>query len=61
MIYLDQKIKFSMFLIAVVAMLQGIAWYLGYNGQVFAFTSLIIGLTAGSVLGFSFRHPVKTS
>lgn len=61
MIYLDQKIKFSMFLIAVVAGLQGVAWYLGYNGQVFAFTSLIIGLTAGSVLGFTFGHPVKPS
>lgn len=44
-----------MYVIAIVAALQGIAWYLGYNGAIFGFTSLIIGLTAGSLLGLSFK------
>jgi len=47
---MDQRFIFGMFVIAVVAALQICAWSVGFDGQVFAFTSLIIGLTAGSVL-----------
>jgi len=48
----DQTI-FAMYAISIVALLQLVAWYLSFNGQVFAFTSLIIGAVVGSVLGFS--------
>lgn len=50
---MDQRFIFGMFVIAVCAALQAAAWYCGINGAVFAFTSLIIGLTAGTLLGFS--------
>ena len=43
---------FGMFVIAIVAGLQVVAWVMGFNGAVFAFTSLIIGSVAGTVLGF---------
>jgi len=48
------KIDFAAIVIIVVGMLQGIAWYQGKNGVVFAALSLIIGLTAGAILGFKF-------
>ena len=47
------KMVFGMFTIAVVAGLQLYAWYSGHNGAIFAFTSAVIGLVAGSVLGFT--------
>lgn len=50
---MDQRFVFGMFVIVVCAALQAMAWYLNINGTVFAFTSLIIGLTAGTLLGFS--------
>jgi len=53
---MNDKTIFAMFVIAIVAILQGIAWLVGYNGAVFAFTSLIIGLASGAVLGFKFSH-----
>ena len=56
---MNEKTIFAMFVIGVVATLQGVAWYVGYNGTVFAFSSLIIGLISGSILGFSFKHPTK--
>jgi uncharacterized membrane-anchored protein len=46
------KMHFACFVIAVVAILQGISWYLGKNGTVFALTSLVIGGIAGSIFGF---------
>lgn len=46
------KMVFGMFIIVVMASLQLYAWHCNHNGIVFAFTSTIIGLTAGSVLGF---------
>ena len=52
---MKDKMIFGMFLIVVVAALQIVAWICTFDGQVFAFTSLIIGLTAGSILGFSFN------
>ena len=54
-ISLNEKTIFAMFVIVVVAIIQGYAWYIGVDGQVFAFTSLVIGLAAGSILGFSFN------
>ena len=48
------KTTFAMFVISVVAILQGMAWVMGFNGAVFAFTSLVIGLVSGAVLGFTF-------
>lgn len=56
---MNEKIIFAMFVIAVVATMQGVAWYVGFNGTVFAFTSLIIGAIAGSVLGFSLNSRKK--
>jgi len=53
---MNEKTLFAMFIIAIVASLQMSAWYMGFNGAVFAFTSLIIGLSAGTVLGFKFSH-----
>jgi hypothetical protein len=44
-----------MFIIYIVASLQVYAWSNGLNGTVFAFTSLIIGGVAGSLLGFSLK------
>lgn len=54
---MNDKSVFAMYVIGVVAVLQGIAWMLGFNGVVFAFTSLVIGLSAGAVLGFKFSPP----
>lgn len=56
---MNEKIIFAMFVIGVVASLQVYAWHSSYNGAVFAFTSLIIGLVAGSILGFSLKLPPK--
>jgi len=52
---MNDKTIFAMFLIMVVAALQIVAWICDIDGQVFAFTSLIIGLVGGSILGFSFN------
>jgi hypothetical protein len=49
------KVKFGGFVIAVVAILQGVAWYCGKNGTVFAFTSFVIGGIAGAVFGFGVK------
>jgi len=51
---MNDKTIFAFFVISVTASLQVVAWLLGFNGAVFAFTSLIIGLTAGVILGFKF-------
>ena len=57
---MNDLLKFGMFVIAVVATLQITAWVLGFNGQVFAFTSLIIGGIVGSLFGFSIhKTPTK--
>jgi len=53
---MNDKTIFAIFFISVVAILQVVAWIMGFNGQVFAFTSLIIGLASGAVLGFKFSH-----
>ena len=52
---MNDKTIFALVCIGVISVSQWIAWYLGVNGQVFAFTSLIIGLISGSILGFSFQ------
>lgn len=49
---LESKHIFAMYVIGVVAGLQCAAWLCGYNGTVFAFTSLVIGAIAGTILGF---------
>ncbi len=56
---MDEKIKilFAMFVIGIVTALQVFAWHSGIDGTVFAFTSLVIGAVAGSVLGFSLKKP----
>lgn len=55
------KFYFGMYAITIVAAIQVIAWQLGKNGQVFAFTCLIIGGIVGSILGFDtgWIHAVK--
>lgn len=49
------KLNFSLYVIIIVALIQGVAWIMGYNGQVFAFTSLVIGAIVGSALGFTIQ------
>lgn len=59
---MNEKMIFGMFVIAIVAIIQGMAWIIGYDGAVFAFTSLIIGAVAGSILGFNVgRKPTTTA
>lgn len=48
------KYQFAGFVIGVTGIMQGIAWYSGHNGQVFAFTSLVIGGITGAILGIDF-------
>ncbi len=52
------KYSFGVIVILVVSAMQLIAWYMGQNGTVFAFTSLIVGLVVGKILDFTFK---KTS
>jgi len=52
---LTSKEKFGMFAIGVVATMQGVAWLLGYDGQVFALTSAVIGGVTGVILGFGIK------
>lgn len=46
------------YIITIVAGIQCIAWISGFNGSVFALTSLIIGGITGSIFGFSIRKKV---
>lgn len=57
----DKKLYFAGFVIGVVAILQGVAWLTGRNGQVFAFTSLVIGGISGAIFGFTYsrKQPEK--
>ncbi len=52
---MDEKKQFALVAICIVSAVQCFAWYGGHNGQVFAFTSLVIGGIVGSILGFSFK------
>jgi len=47
---MNEKMVFGMFVIGIVAGLQVIAWIMGFNGAVFAFTSFIIGGITGALL-----------
>ncbi len=51
---MQDKMIFAIFVIFIVALLQAAAWTFGINGQVWSFTSLIIGAVAGAILGFSY-------
>lgn len=53
---MNDKTIFAIFVICVAALLQVVAWLMGFNGTVFAFTSLIIGLASGAMLGFKFSR-----
>lgn len=55
------KFYFGAYAVTIVAAIQVIAWQLGKNGQVFAFTCLIIGGIVGSIFGFDtgWIHAVK--
>ena len=48
---MNERMLFGLIVIAIVAGLQVVAWIMGFNGTVFAFTSFIIGAIAGSILG----------
>lgn len=52
---MKEKTIFAIIVIVIVAYLQSMAWIMHFNGTVFAFTSLVIGLTAGAILGFKFK------
>ena len=52
---MNDKVIFGIVTVCCVTIMQVVAWDLGFTGQVFSFTSLIIGLVAGSILGFSFN------
>ena len=56
---MNEKTIFGIVICCLVTVLQLVAWCMGFNGQIFAFTSLIIGLTAGAVLGFKFPNSSK--
>jgi uncharacterized membrane protein YqgA involved in biofilm formation len=51
--------KFGMFAIGIVAIIQGIAWICGQDGMVFALTSAVIGGVTGTILGFSVNKLVE--
>ena len=53
---MEDKNIIAMVAIVCVTALQVAAWVCGFNGQVFAFTSLIIGGVVGSILGFTFQR-----
>jgi len=44
---------FGIIAIGIIALLQLYAWYCGFDGYVFAFTSVIIGAICGAILGFT--------
>jgi len=48
MIDVSNKV-FGMFAIAIIASMQLYAWHSGFNGTIFAFTSLCIGGIIGAV------------
>lgn len=52
---MNEKLIFGMYAITIVAILQGVAWYVGFNGQMFALTALVIGGVIGSIFGFSIK------
>jgi len=57
---MKDKLKVGCYVIAIVAGLQLYAWHTGHDGQVFAFTSLVIGAIAGTMMGFTYsRLPKK--
>ena len=53
------KTTFAAFVIGIAAILQGIAWYLDLNGAISGAIMGIIGLSAGSILGFSMKFMQK--
>ena len=50
---MNDRMIFSLVAITVVGAIQIAAFAVGMNGQVFNFTTLIIGAIVGSVLGIS--------
>ena len=50
---MEDKMIFAVVVILCATGLQIGSWIMGFNGTVFAFTSLLIGAIAGSILGFS--------
>ena len=50
---MDDKTVFAIIAICLVTFIQLVAWHGGHNGQVFAFTSLIIGLIVGKILNIA--------
>ncbi len=49
----ESKLTFAAIVIVCITSIQICAFIFGFNGQVFAFTSLIIGGIVGSIFGFS--------
>lgn len=52
------KYQFGLIAIAIVGSLQCVAWLTHKNGQIFAFTSLVIGLVIGKILDI--KYPKET-
>ncbi len=50
---LKAKVIIAVTGITAVSILQIVAWMSGHNGQVFALTSSIIGVSVGFFLGFT--------
>jgi hypothetical protein len=48
------KLTFAAYVIGVVAILQGAAWYLGYDGTVTTMVSGVILGICGSVFGMEY-------
>ena len=53
------KYYFGGFVIGVSAILQGVAWFTGHNGAVTGAVMGLIGLTAGTILGFKWALTKK--
>jgi len=58
------KITAGVCIVGIVGILQGVAWILGKDGQVFALTSLVIGGISGAIFGFKLglkKEPPKVT
>lgn len=56
---MNDKFIFGSVAIVCATGLQCAAWFFGYNGQVFALTSLVIGGVTGTLLGFKISKGVS--
>ena len=56
---MEDKFKFGMFVIAAAGIIQGVAWITGNDGALSGAVMGVIGLTAGTLLGFTYGKHVE--